>query len=143
MKHLTEFMKFTTYKLYESSEERLSIMLDTIDDMFLDCKDSGFDINYGGRFLTIRISKPVSRGNNMISNQNFNMSEVSDTLYMMISYLNTFSDIIKLSTIKIGIVEYRGGRYESSVKDITIKDIDKDISDIKGIYIEYKDKEIK
>lgn len=121
------------------SKERLTKMLDTLDDMFLDCKDDGFKLDYSGNLLNIEITKPVNRGHNMYSNNWFKMSEISDTLHMIMSYLDTFSDMIELESIEINVRKPLGIQGPMIIsKPIKREDIDKDI-DLSNIHITYKE----
>jgi len=136
------------YKLFENriSKERLEDMLDTLDEMFLDSKDEGFKLDYGGSLLNIRITKPVSSGFNMYSNRLFKITEISDTLHMIMSYLDTFTDIIEMESIEISgrgnLVNPKGGyrpggmRFTENIKRDQIDSIDRELSEIHIIYKE-------
>lgn len=129
------------------SKEGLEEMLDTLDDMFLDVKDEGFELDYGGSLLNIRIHKPISSGNNMYSNRLFKISEISDTLHMIMSYLDTFPQVLELESIEISgrgntvhptTGSYRPGgmRFTEKIKRDEIDSINRELSEIHIVYKE-------
>lgn len=127
-------------KLFETyfSTERLEDMLDTIDEMFTDAKDDGFHLSYSGTLLNLVISKPVNRGNNMYSNSFFKMKDISDTIYMMMSYLDTFSDVIKLESIEVSGKEayWHRDKFKKKIERNSIDSIEDDLVQVHIIYKE-------
>lgn len=69
------------------SKKEIEEILDYIDDIFIHLKDEGFDLDYGGQFLSISIRKLSSAGFNMVRSHVYNIDDISDTVQMLHGYI--------------------------------------------------------
>jgi hypothetical protein len=137
----TERFSKEYYNKHRITSERLEILLDTLDDMFLDAKDDGFRLNYSGTLLNINITKSIEYHNDWSGPYSrptlFRINEVSDTIYMIMSYLDTFSDVLELEIIEVDLSSESKPKFKKEMKRGEIDSIKENIW---GIRIRYKEK---
>jgi hypothetical protein len=129
MKHLKKYNENKLHKGFDLEE-----ILDTIDDMFLYSKDNGFKLDYSGQLLKLIITKPLNNRGFTIDTL-FLMSDVLDTIQMIMNYLDGFSEFIVLNNI---LFIYKSSNTISS-EYVDRDDLDKVEADLFSIHIKYEE----
>lgn len=101
MKHLKRYNESFSERM---TTEEINIMLDTIEDIFLDIKDDGFRLDYSGTVLNLSITKPKQTvlGDMGVK---FNVSDISNTDIHLYNYLSTINklDFVSMELISNGL----------------------------------------